>query len=138
MGLILDTSVLIASEKGRFRLSNLFEAFPEDTCCIASITASELLHGVERASPEGRKEARSTYVERILDTLQILDFDLAVARQHARIWASLGQSGLIIGAYDLLIAATALAYDHQLATLNLGEFRRVPSLRIVDIAPFAT
>ena len=42
----------------------------------------------------------------------------------------------MIGAHDLQIAAAGLALGHQVATLNMHEFQRVPGLRIVDATPF--
>jgi len=132
MGVILDTSVLIAAERQRLDLHALFAAHEQETFCIASITAAELLHGVERAKPEARKQARARFVELILAQVETIEFDLALARQHAGIWATLEASGKVIGPYDLLIAATALHYDHPVATLNVAEFRQVPGLRLID------
>jgi tRNA(fMet)-specific endonuclease VapC len=136
MGVILDTSVLIAAEKQRLNLTALFAAHEEDTFCIAAITAAELLHGVERAKPAARKQSRSRFVEWILAQVDTIDFDLAVARQHAGIWAALEAAGKVIGPYDLLVAATAVHYDHRVATLNVSEFRQVRGLHLIDAAPF--
>jgi tRNA(fMet)-specific endonuclease VapC len=137
MGVILDTSVLIAAEKQRLDLTALFAAHEEETFFIAAITAAELLHGVERAKPVARKQTRSRFVEWILDQVETIDFDLAVARQHAGIWAGLEAAGTVIGPLDLLIAATAIHYGHPLATLNMSEFRHVPGVLLLDVAPFA-
>jgi tRNA(fMet)-specific endonuclease VapC len=136
MGLILDSSILIAAERRRFRLAELFAAHPQERFSIAVITASELLHGVERATPPARKAARSAVVEHYLSRLNVIDFDLAAARRQAALRALLESTGTMIGAYDLLIASTALEYDFAVATLNLAEFQRVPGLRLVDVAPF--
>jgi tRNA(fMet)-specific endonuclease VapC len=136
MGVILDTSVLIAAEKQRLDLAALFAAHEEETFFIAAITAAELLHGVERAKPAARKQTRSRFVEWILGQFETIDFDLALARQHAGIWAALEAKGRVIGPYDLLIAATAVHYGHQVATLNISEFRNVRSLRLIDVAPY--
>ena len=52
MGLILDSSVLIAFERRRFDLERLLaEAAPS---AIAAVTAAELLIGVERAGSARR------------------------------------------------------------------------------------
>lgn len=138
MGLILDTSVLLAAEKKRLDLPRLFSAHAMESFFLAAITASELLHGVARAQPAARKTARAAFVETILSEIEVIDFDLAVARRHADLWASLEKTGHGIGPYDLLIAATALHHHHPLATLNRDEFRRVPGLRLIDPAPFLT
>lgn len=136
MGLILDTSILIAAERKRFDLVRLFAAQAGESFYFAAITASELLHGVERAQSTSQKQNRSRFVEAALAQLEVIDFDLPVARRHAVLWATLEQTGRLIGAHDLLIAATALEHDHTLATLNRAEFDRVPSLRIIDPTPF--
>jgi len=51
-------------------------------------------------------------------------------------WAELEQLGTVLGAYDLVIAATAVHHGHGLATLNRDEFGRVPGLRLVDFNDF--
>jgi tRNA(fMet)-specific endonuclease VapC len=61
----------------------------------------------------------------------ILPFDLEIARVHSRIWADLASRGEVIGAHDLLIAATALFHQHAVATGNVREFGRVESLDVV-------
>ena len=136
MGVILDTSVLIAAEKQRLDLPLFFSAHPLETFHLSAITASELLHGVARAQPLARRVARTAFVEKVLAEIETIDFDLAVARRHAELWAELEKQGAVIGAYDLVIAATAVHHGHRLATLNRDEFRRVPGLQLVDLADF--
>jgi predicted nucleic acid-binding protein len=136
MGLILDSSLLTADERGRFDMPGFLRQFSSTQPIIAAITASELLHGVERASDAARKARRQRHVEQILATIFIQPFDLAQARVHARIWAELEPRGQMIGPHDLLIASAALAHGHELATLNVQEFRRVSELQVVDATPF--
>jgi tRNA(fMet)-specific endonuclease VapC len=138
MGLILDTSVLIAAEKQRLDLPRLLAAQGTAPVFLAAITAAELLHGVERAKPPERRQTRARFVESLLAVITVIDFDLPVARQHAALWAALESTGQIIGAHDLQIAATALHHDFALATLNQTEFHRVPGLRLIDPAPYLT
>ena len=136
MGLILDSSLLIADERGRFDMAGFLRQFSDELPVIAAVTASELLHGVERASDAARKDRRRRHVEQILAAVSIETFDLVVARVHARIWAELETRGQIIGAHDLQIAATGLARGHEVATLNLREFQRVTGLTVIDATPF--
>jgi predicted nucleic acid-binding protein len=136
MGLILDSSLLIANERGRFDMAAFLKQFSSLQSIITAITASELLHGVERAQDAGRKARRQQHVEQILATIFIQPFDLAQARVHARIWAQLETGGKMIGSHDLLIAAAAIAHGHQLATLNIQEFRRVTGLNVIDATPW--
>lgn len=136
MGLILDTSVLIADERGKFDMPGFLRRFSAPQPLITAITASELLHGVERAQDPARRVRRQQHVEQILAALFVQAFDLAQARCHARLWADLEVRGLMIGAHDLQIAAAALALGHDVATLNAGEFGRIAGLRVVDATPF--
>ena len=138
MGVILDSSVLIAAERGRFDLVGLLAAHPNDPFFITAITASELLHGCARAIDAAVRERRTRFVEGVLQAYTVLPFSLAGAREHAQIWADLETKGTLIGERDLLIAAVARTTSHSLATLNSSEFGRVPGLTLVDAARFMT
>jgi tRNA(fMet)-specific endonuclease VapC len=100
---------------------------------IASITASELLHGVHRASAEHRAR-REVFVEAVLAAFPPLPFDLLAARAHARLWAELAASGKDIGAHDRLVAATAIAAGWRVGTANIRHFERIPALTIVPLS----
>ena len=136
MGLILDSSVLVAFERRRFDLERLLaDASP---VAIAAVTAAELLIGVERADSPQRRVRRENFVENIFARLSIVPFDLPQARLYAIQFADLAQRGQIIGDRDLQIAVTALSLDYDLATLNIGEFQRVTSLRLIDVSSYIT
>lgn len=139
MGLVVDSSLIIAAERQRFRFDEFLnrEASAESVY-ISAVTASELLHGVHRANDEAKRARRSQFVEAILDTVDAIPFDLSCAREHARIWAALEATGNRIGAHDLMIAATCVAMNHEIATLNEAEFRRVEGLKLIDAAPYRT
>ncbi len=132
MGFLIDTSVLIAAERGRFSLADLARDLAGEPLALAAITASELLHGVHRATDMGLAEKRSRFVEYVLDLFPILPFDLETARVHAELWAVLQRSGQAIGAHDLIIAATARAAGYGVITANSAEFQRVPGLAVVN------
>jgi predicted nucleic acid-binding protein len=136
MGLILDTSILIADERGKFDMAGFLRSWPSPQMLISTITASELLHGIERAQDPTRRARRQHHVEQVLANLFVQPFDLAQARCHARIWAALEIRGQMIGAHDLQIAAAGLTFGHDLATLNAREFQRVTGLRVVDASAF--
>jgi len=99
---------------------------------IAAITASELLHGVHRATEEHRGP-REAFVESILAAFPVIAFDLLVARVHARLWAGLAASGGEVGAHDRLVAATALSAGWRVATANVRHFNRIPGLQVMPI-----
>jgi predicted nucleic acid-binding protein len=101
MGLILDTSILIADERGKFDMPGFPRHLSSPQPIIAAITASELLHGVERALDPARRLRRQQHVEQILASVFVQSFDLDQARCHARLWADLERRGQMIGPHDL-------------------------------------
>lgn len=136
MGVILDSSILIAAERSQFRLAAFLESLGEVSVTIAAITASELLHGVHRAKSPAVRMRRSAFVEALLGEIPIRDFGLGEARLHAELWAELAEGGTSIGAHDLQIAATAIAGGDALVTLTQRDFGRVPGLTLQPISDF--
>jgi tRNA(fMet)-specific endonuclease VapC len=134
VALLIDTTAFIALERHLARLdASLPEPFSnlaDQSVAIAAITASELLVGVHRARTESQRARREAFVEAVLARIPVVAFDLLCARAHARIASSLATSGSMIGAHDLLIAATAVAHGLTLVTSNVEEFQRVPGLQV--------
>ena len=130
MGVLIDASVLIDAERGRLDLAAHAARHADDDAYLSVITASELLHGVHRATDAGQRARRSAFVEAILQRFPVLDVDLATARAHAQLWAELSSQGVRVGPHDLWLAATAIAHGFTLATGNVREFDRVPGLRV--------
>ncbi len=123
---ILDTGTIIAIERGRLDID---AALGADDAAIASVTAMELLVGVERAD-EVHKQARSVRVEAVLASLPIEDYTIAVARIHARLAVEAMSEGKQRSAYDLMIAATAAATNRILLTTDAkAEFNQLASVR---------
>jgi len=143
MGAVIDTTVFIhlddsnphpgQATSGHLIGRRLTERLDHDEeVAIASITASELLHGVHRANVEHRAR-REAFVESILTVVPILDFDLLAARAHARLWAELARAGSDIGPHDRLVAATAISLGWRVVTTNVRHFERVPGLDVLDV-----
>ena len=143
MGTLLDTTVFIQMER---RLTSLPPASAmsdvlgllaqdlgsDEVVGMASITASELLHGVHRATTPHRVR-REAFVEALLAGFPPLPFDLPCARAHARIWADLAAGGNDVGAHDRMVAATAMASGWGVATANVHHFQRIAGLTVMPI-----
>ncbi|MGH9028647.1 MAG: PIN domain-containing protein [Acidimicrobiales bacterium] len=131
MGALIDTSLLIALERqarettvhlGRLLASALESTLdPDEEVAISEVTASELLHGVHRATSEHRSR-REAFVEGVLWAVPTKPFDLRAARIHARIWAQLAASGSDIGPHDRIIAGTAISLGWRVITGNRRPF----------------
>jgi tRNA(fMet)-specific endonuclease VapC len=130
MAIILDGDVIIRGENGTFDIAAWVATRPNDRFEVAAITVAELWHGVERAA-EPHKSKRRQYLEAVLAALPIVGFTEQTAHEHARIWAQLESAGKVIGSYDLIVAATALERDSEVATFNQRHFARVKGLRVI-------
>lgn len=130
MGYLIDTSIFIAWERGELDRERLISTAGDARIALSAITASELLHGVERAESAQRRARRAAFVEAVLESIDVLTIDLEQSRVHARLWADLRKRGELIGAHDLWIAATALHHGLALATRNVRDFARVEGLAI--------
>lgn len=136
MGVILDSSILIAAERKRFDLVKFLSAHATETIFMTAITASELLHGCVRANDPAIRERQTRFVEGLLQDYAALPFTLTEARTHAQLWAELDRKGTPIGERDLLIAAIAKSNGHTVATINRAEFSRIPGLVLEEVQPF--
>ena len=131
MGTLIDSSVLIASERRTLVLEDALGGHDEEPVGMAAITASELLHGVHRAATAAQRQGREAFVERLLAVLPVFPFDLETARIHASLWADLASKGASVGAHDLLIGATAIARGYRVATRDRRSFAKIPGLEVV-------
>lgn len=125
----LDSNVIIHFFKGKGRVAeNLLSHGPKDLF-IPSIVYYELQHGLRRAYDPAHKKVM---MDMLLEKMTFLEFGPEEARIAADIRYSLECEGKTIGAYNILIAATALSRNMTLVTNNTKEFSRVPSLNITD------
>lgn len=125
--MILDTSVLVAVERGREPLDELID--DDDDVSISAVSAAELWVGVELADTR-RRARRATFVEQVLSTIPVEDYDLETASVHARLLAHARRAGRPRGAHDLLIAATAIARRRELVTRDRQGFEGIQGLTI--------
>jgi tRNA(fMet)-specific endonuclease VapC len=136
MGLIVDSCILIASERGRFDWQGFSRAYADQEACLSAVSVSELLQGVHRADSPARRVTRLKFIRGKIQLLPIQAFGYPEAEIHAELVTRLASNGLQIGAYDAIIAATAMANNWSVATLNLSEFNRIEGLKIIDVTPW--
>lgn len=122
MGSLIDTSIFIEAERGRLDLDWHIARHVGDEFFMSVITASELIHGVHRAT-QAYRAVRSQTVEGWIERFTVLDVNIAIARSHARLFADLKIAGQIIGPHDLWLAATCLTHNIKIVTANVREGR---------------
>lgn len=130
MGIIFDTSTIIAIERGQKSLDAFIAGREEEPFGISVVTAAELLHGIERADTEEKKLRRQAFVEKVIESFPVFPFDLTVGRIYARIWAAVARKGWTVGAHDLIIAATAISLDYTVSTVNIRDFEKISGVKM--------
>jgi tRNA(fMet)-specific endonuclease VapC len=130
MNYLLDTNVCIIYLKGRnLNLKQRLEAISVQEIAVCAIVKAELCFGaMKSANPERNFALQQTF----LAQFSSLPFDDLAATTFGVIRAQLETKGISIGAYDLQIAAIALANNLTLVTHNTREFERVDGLQLED------
>jgi len=124
---MLDTNIvsdLVRNPDGK--AGARLRALGDHGLAVSIITAAELRFG---AANSGSSRLLSR-IEAILDTLDVLPFDVPADAEYANIRVELEASGRPIGPNDLLIAAHARSLRTTIVTANATEFSRVRGLNI--------
>jgi tRNA(fMet)-specific endonuclease VapC len=130
MRYLLDTNVCIEILRGKnARLKQRLEAVGFERLSLCSVVWAELHCGACLANNPVAEKQR---LETAFAGWPRLPFDDAAAERYGEIRARLQRAGRLIGANDLLIAATALGYGLTLITHNTDEFERVDGLVVED------
>jgi tRNA(fMet)-specific endonuclease VapC len=123
-----DTCIdLLRGGSERSRASLL--AKPPSEIAVPSIVEAELLFGALRSVAPKVELAK---VRSFLGPLRVEPFGSAAAAHYAIVRADLEALGAMIGANDLVVAATVLACGGTLVTGNTREFSRVAGLQLED------
>ena len=128
MKYMLDTNICIyiIKEKPK-KVLNKFQSLEIGDICISMITFAELEYGVEKSK---YTETNRTALTCFLAPIEILPFNQKEAIKYGEIRATLEKQGNVIGAYDLMIGAHAIAENLTLVTNNEKEFNRISELSI--------
>ena len=132
MQYLLDTDICIyiAKRKPAGVLTRLERLRPGDVG-MSVVTYLELVYGAYKSQ---QAEANLARIKQLSHLIPVQALDAPAATHYGRLRAGLEKSGSPIGAYDLLIAAHALALGLTLVTNNVREFQRLPGLRLENWA----
>jgi tRNA(fMet)-specific endonuclease VapC len=137
MGLILDTSILIASERRGGSIKEILHQartlHGEVDIALSAVSVVELTHGMYRAKIEAHRKRRRFFVEEALKGLVVHPVSLEIAQLAGRIEGEQAARGVSIAFEDLVIGATALHLGFDVATLNVKHFQVIPGLKIVSL-----
>ncbi len=130
--LIVDTGILIALERGLIPPGRVLT--PEDDVAMSAVTLAELTHGAIRAHDNTRAR-RQEFINDLVSLLPVEAYDAKVARIHGELLAYTFQAGQRRGAYDLIIAATAVLSQRTIMTTDRrASFADLPGV-LAEVVP---
>ena len=113
---VLDTNVLILALRSDPRALDFLDALErkKERVCISVVTRTEILTGMRPHEEERTME--------LLDSLENLPVDEAIADRAGRLIYQYARQGIQISFPDAIIGATALHHDLTLTTTNPRHF----------------
>lgn len=136
MGLILDSTVVIAAERRgespeEFLLNAVRSATNQEVA-LTAVGLTELVHGIYRAETPERRARRKRFVDDLCAGMNIYPYTAETAFLAGRIHGEQMATGITIPYADLLIGATALSIGFSVLTTNSRHFRLIPGLNVIS------
>jgi tRNA(fMet)-specific endonuclease VapC len=137
MGLILDSSVVIAAERRGDTVEQFIErvvnATGDQDAALSAVGLTELIHGLYRAKTPAMRLRRESFLNELLADLTVYPYTKETAMLAGKLDGEQQSKGVVIPFGDLLIGATALSLGYSVLTINLRDFRRIPGLSVVQL-----
>lgn len=132
MGLIVDTSALVALERSGTGWEEALSSIAGEPAALPAIVYAELLVGAQLAESPARAASRRSKIDALVSRVEIVAFGAEVAERWAELFAALSRAGRLIPANDLAVAATALhlGFGVLVGPRDEAHFRAVPGLRV--------
>jgi len=128
MKYLLDTCIVSYFVKGEKNVLNHIKSTSPKDIYISSITLMEIEFGL-LLNPTRTKKLKPI-IESFIENINILPFHDKDAICAANVRVALQKKGNLIGAYDILLAGSALHHGLIFVTANIKEFERVSGLLI--------
>jgi predicted nucleic acid-binding protein len=137
MGVILDSSIVIAAERRGDSVEHLIERIVKATgdqeAALSAIGLTELIHGIYRAQTQDIRSRRESFVNELLADLTVYPYTKETALLAGKIDAEQQSRGVVIPFGDLLIGATALSLGYKMLTGNPRHFLQIPGLPMMQL-----
>lgn len=125
---LLDTDTFSEMVKGvNAKIVKRLDTLQSGDAGLSVITRGEFAFGVHIHSLKTSAKQR---LDRLLDVIETLPLPPNAANNYGELRAHLRRLGTPIGPNDLWIAAHARTANLILVTNNIGEFSRVPKLKL--------
>jgi predicted nucleic acid-binding protein len=142
MGVILDSSVVIAAERRANTIEKFIESLVnsigDQDAALSSVGLTELIHGIYRATDPQIRSRRGAFIRELLSDFTVYPYTSDTAMLAGKIGGEQQASGISIPFSDLLIGATALSLGFPVLTFNLRHFRLIPGLTVLPFSAEGT
>jgi predicted nucleic acid-binding protein len=137
MGLILDSSVVIAAERRGDNVAQMLKgivaATGDQRTVLSSVGLTELVHGIYRARTAQARSRRDSFIRELLNDVEVYPYAKETALLAGKIDGEQQSRGIVIPFGGLLIGATALEVGYSILTVNVRHFRLIPGLTLVQL-----
>jgi predicted nucleic acid-binding protein len=137
MGLILDSSVVIAAERRGDNVTQMLKqivaATGDQRAVLSSVGLTELVHGIYRAQTAQARSRRDSFIRELLSDVEVYPYTKETAMLAGKIDGEQQSRGIIIPFGDLLIGATALEVGYSVLMVNVRHFRLLPGLTVAQL-----
>ena len=122
--IVFDTDILIDFLRNKKEAVLLIDSLKNENLATTAINAFELFWGAHKV------RSQLTTVERLLNSLALLNTTKKSMKEAGRIAATLASQGIQINVGDLLIAAICKVNNCAIATNNKKHFVRIEGLKM--------
>jgi predicted nucleic acid-binding protein len=137
LGIVLDSSVLVAAERKKLTtpeaIKKIREATRDVPIVICALTVAELGHGIYRADTPERSRQRRQFLNELKAQVPIHPVTEWTAEIIARVGAEQAAKGITVPMADLIIGACALELGYSVGTSNARDFGRIPGLSLIHL-----
>jgi len=137
MGLILDSSVVIAAERRGDNVTQMLKqivaATGDQRTVLSSVGLTELVHGIYRAQTPEARNRRDSFIRELLNDVEVYPYTKETALLAGKIDGEQQSQGIIIPFGDLLIGARALEVGYSMLAANVRHFRLIPGLTVMQL-----
>src|SRR6266566_8766868 len=125
LGLVLDSSVLIAAERRKQTPAQIIEDVVKKVGAVPIILSSLTVAEI--------RERRRAFLDELKATIPIHPITEATAEIIARVGGEQAAKGINLPFIDLIIAASALELGYAIGTDNTRDFTRIPDLKVISL-----
>jgi len=137
LGLILDSSIVIAAERRGDTVAQLLRqvasAHGNQKAALSAVGLTELVHAIYRSQVPSVRLRHENFVNDLLADVEVVPYTKITALLAGKIDGEQRALGITIPATDLFIGATALELGYSVVTANVRHFRLIPGLNVVTL-----